>query len=210
MDQTFPGTSASRCWTRFQRAQTRAWTPAVLLGLLTGCLATANVVNEAPGDAKPSARVGRPERDNFVMPERTPPGPSSFSPEIPLTPLAGYSEDYWIALSNLDLTALRNTAHSEPEIVFAEGMALLAQGEHERAESVFVATSRQAIDINLAVASQIMLAKSLLYRRQWTTLRDLAISSSLAPADRESTAELEAWMSKPQRCLLSQSRWNSG
>jgi predicted aspartyl protease len=72
-------------------------------------------------------------------------------------------------------------------------MAMLAGGEHERAESAFVATSRQAIDLNVAVASQIMLAKSLLYRRKWTTLRDLAISSSLSPADRETTLELEKW-----------------
>ncbi|HMI49109.1 MAG TPA: aspartyl protease family protein [Gemmatimonadaceae bacterium] len=157
-------------------------------------MATANIVTEAPGDSKSSARVSRLERNYFALPpEPASPGPSSFSPETPLTPLAGYSEGYWTALSNLDLTALRNAAQSEPEIGFAEGLALLAGGEHERAEGVFVVTSRQATDVNVAVASQIMLAKSLLYRRKWTTLRDLSISSGLPFADRASTAELEKW-----------------
>ena len=76
---------------------------------------------------------------------------------------------------------------------FAEGMALLAGGSQEKAESTFVAMSRQAIDVNVAVASQIMLATTLMYEHKWTTLRDLSTSSSLGPLDRRHTSDMEQW-----------------
>lgn len=192
MDQNSFGAVGSAFWIRLHRMQ-RASTAAGLAVLLTGCFATASVPTKS-GDAKSIARDNGRETNYSALPrDPVSPGPSFFSAEKPLAPLASYSDDYWAALSDLDLTALRSAARTEPEIDFAKGITLLAGGNQQEAETVFAAVSRQAIDLNLAVAAQIMLARTLLYQRKWTTLRDLAITSSLAPADRENTADLERW-----------------
>jgi predicted aspartyl protease len=194
MDQISVGAIGSGCWIRFHHMQARACTVAGFVGLLTGCLETARVFSEAPSDAKLVVRDSGRQEDYFAPPP-TPasPGPSSFSAEKPPSPLASFSEDYWTAVAELDLTALRSTARSEPEIGFAEGIALLAAGDQEKAESTFIAMSRQAVDINVAVASQMMLATTLLYEHKWSNLRDLPISSSLGPQDRQNTSDLERW-----------------
>jgi predicted aspartyl protease len=192
MDQNSFGVVGSAFWIRLHRMQ-RASTAAGLTVLVTGCVATASVPIK-PGDAKSVTRDHGLETDYSPLPrDPASPGPSVFSSERRLTPFSSYSDDYWTALSDLDLTALRSTARTEPEIDFAKGITLLSAGDHEKAESTFTSVSRQAIDIDLAVAAQIMLARTLLYERKWTTLRDLALTSSLAPADRENTADLEKW-----------------
>ena len=192
MDQNSFGAVGSAFWIRLHHMQ-RALSAAGLAALLTGCLATARVLTEAPTDAKSAARGGLEKNYSYLPQDPASPGPSFFSAETPLTPLSSYSDAYWTALADLDLAALRNAARTEPEVGFADGIALLAGGNQEKAESAFATVSRQAIDVNLAVAAQIMLARTLLYERKWTTLRDLAITSSLAPADRENTADLEKW-----------------
>jgi predicted aspartyl protease len=193
MDQTSFAAIESGCWIRFHHMQARACTVAGLVGFLTGCLETARVFTEAPGDAKLVARDSERQKDFLDQaPGPASPDPSSFSVERPLSSLATLSEQYWTALADLDLTALRNAARSEPEIGFAEGIAMLAAGDQEKAESAFVVMSMQAIDVNVAVASQIMLARTLLYERKWATLRDLFHSSSLG-ADRSNTSDLERW-----------------
>lgn len=193
MDQTSFAAIESGCWIRFHHMQARACTVAGLVGLLTGCLETARVFTEAPDDAKLVVRDGERQKDLF---DRAPgpalPDPSSFSVERPLSSLATLSEQYWTALADLDLTALRNAARSELEIGFAEGIAALAAGDLEKAESAFVAMSMQALDGDVAVASQIMLARTLLYEHKWATLRDLCHSASLG-AERSNTSDLERW-----------------
>jgi predicted aspartyl protease len=162
--------------------------------LLTGCLETARILTESPSDAKIGVRDNGYQKD-FSLDARPPssPGPSSFVPEKPLVPLAAYSEEYWTAVVQLDMTALHGAARSDPEIGFAEGIAKLAAGAEEKAESTFVAMSRQALDVNVAVAAQMMLATTLMYEHKWTTLRDLSTSSSLGPFDRGHTSDLERW-----------------
>jgi predicted aspartyl protease len=191
MDQNSFGAVGSAFWIRLHRMQ-RASTAAGLAVLLTGCFATASVLTK-PGDAKSVTRDGLETNYSALPQDPVSPGPSFFSGEKPLTPLSSYSDDYWTALSDLNLTALHNAARTDPEIDFAKGITLLAGGNQQEAESAFAAVSRQATDIGLAVAAQIMLARTLLYERKWATLRDLAITSSLAPADRENTADLEKW-----------------
>jgi hypothetical protein len=104
-----------------------------------------------------------------------------------------YSEEYWEALAGLDVTALRKAARSNEEIALAEGMTRLMAGNPEKAEESFVAMSRQSIDLNVAVAAQIMLATTLLYEHKWTALRDLSAASTLPAVDRGNTSELENW-----------------
>jgi hypothetical protein len=106
---------------------------------------------------------------------------------------AGYSEEYWEALAGLDVATLRKAARSDEEIGLAEGMARLMAGDAAKAEDSFVAMSRQAIDINVAVAAQIMLATTLLYEHKWETLRDLSFTSTLTGTDQGNTSELEQW-----------------
>jgi predicted aspartyl protease len=131
----------------------------------------------------------------LVQPDRMPstvsPGPSVPVREPTLRP--AYSEEYWEALAGLDVTALRKAARSREEVGLAEGMARLMAGDPAKAEDSFAAMSRQSMDLNVAVASQIMLATTLLYEHKWTALRDLSAASTLAAADRGNTSELEQW-----------------
>ncbi|HTD83704.1 MAG TPA: hypothetical protein VK648_07930, partial [Gemmatimonadaceae bacterium] len=57
-----------------------------------------------------------------------------------------YSETYWTAFAELDLSTLRNAAQGDPETHFAEAMALLADGELASAETAFAAVSQQQTD----------------------------------------------------------------
>jgi hypothetical protein len=172
--------------------QARACAAVALIGLLTGCLESARVLSRAPKDVKPvvfddvveHALPGRLERSAS-------PGPSA--PVLEPTVRAVYSEEYWEALAGLDVTALRKAARSDEEIGLAEGMTRLMAGDPAKAEDFFVAMSRQAIDRNVAVAAQIMLATTLLYEHKWAELRDLSASSTLTAADRGNTSELEQW-----------------
>ena len=66
-------------------------------------------------------------------------------------------------------------------------------GDPAKAEDSFVAMSRQAIDLNVAVAAQIMLATTLLHEHKWTALRDMSAASTLSAVDRGNTSELEQW-----------------
>jgi hypothetical protein len=172
--------------------QARACAAVALIGLLTGCVESAHVLSNAPRDVKPVVFDDGLEN---VLPGRlqrsVSPGPS-----VPaLEPAAGtvYSEEYWEALAGLDVTALRKAARTDEEIGLAEGMALLMAGDPAKAEDSFIAMSRQALDLNVGVAAQIMLATTLLYEHKWTALRDLSTNSTLAAMDRENTSELEKW-----------------
>jgi predicted aspartyl protease len=104
-----------------------------------------------------------------------------------------YSETYWAAFAELDLGTLRSAAQGDPETRFAEAVGLLADGELASAEAAFAAVSQQQTDINVAVASQIMLASTLRYERKWSALRDLPLNSRFGTDDRKITRDLEHW-----------------
>ena len=192
MHQVSVGATGLESWVRFYRTQAHAWTVTSLVGLLTGCLQTASILSEDPGHAKLAARDNGFREDLSVLsPVAASPGPSSYPAER--DPPQIYFEEYWAALGELNLDVLRGLARSEPEIGFAEGIALLAAGEQEKAESTFLYASRQSADVNVAVASQIMLASTLLYEHKWTTLRDLTAGSRLVLVDRQNTSDLERW-----------------
>jgi hypothetical protein len=119
------------------------------------------------------------------------PGPSL--PVLEPTVRTVYSEEFWEALAGLDVATLRKAARSDEEIGLAEGMTRLMAGDPAKAEDSFVAMSRQSMDLNVAVAAQIMLATTLLYEHKWTALRDLSANSTLMPANSGNTSELEQW-----------------
>jgi predicted aspartyl protease len=171
--------------------QARACAVVALIGLLAGCLESARVPSQTK-DVKPVAFDDGLEN---VLPGRlrrsVSPGPSA--PTLEPSVRTVYSEEYWEALAGLDVTALRKAARSDEEIGFAEGMTRLMGGDPAGAENSFVAMSRQAIDLNVAVAAQIMLATTLLYEHKWTALRDLSAASTLMAVDRGNTSELEQW-----------------
>jgi predicted aspartyl protease len=194
MHQVSVGAMGLESWVRFYRTHGSVWTIASFAGLLTGCLQTASVLSEAPSNAR-LVVLDSGLRQDLSAPALSPvsasPGPS-LSPVERDRPQV-YFEEYWTALAELNLDVLRGLARSEPEIGFAEGVALLAAGEQEKAESAFLYASRQSTDVNVAVASQIMLATTLLYEHKWTTLRDLTASSRLVLVDRRNTSDLEQW-----------------
>ena len=119
-------------------------------------------------------------------------GAAADSAPVPSAP-AVYSETYWTAFAELDLSVLHNAAQGDPETGFAEAMAFLANGNLTSAESAFVVVRQQQADVNVAVASQVMLASTLRYERKWTQLRDLALNSHLGAEDRKLTSDQEHW-----------------
>lgn len=106
--------------------------------------------------------------------------------------MAGF-EEYWTALAEFNVPGLRRAARNELEMQFSDGVALLAAGYQERAESSFLAISRQRGDANIAVASEILLAMTLLGEQKWATLRDVTANSLLSPPDKKNAAELGRW-----------------
>lgn len=101
--------------------------------------------------------------------------------------------EYWDALADLNLRALRNSAVSDAQADFARGMLMLADGDSENAEKAFIAGSSQPADVNVGIASQIMLASTLLYEHKWAELRSFAFSSHLSPPDLEIVRGYQRW-----------------
>jgi clan AA aspartic protease (TIGR02281 family) len=172
------GGSGSASSARFDRTAAQVCTVAICAGLLTGCLESARVLNELQDDATFVIRESGSGLDVARHPltsvRRTPPGPAA----EPI-PLRADSDGYWNAIAELNLPASRVAARNEQETHFAEAFASLAAGDHEKAEIAFRAMSSQATDLNVAAASQVMLATTLLYEHKWAALRDLLTGSQL-------------------------------
>lgn len=109
------------------------------------------------------------------------------------TTSAPYSETYWDAFANVDLKTLRTSARTDPQTRFASAIDLLAGGYYDEAERMLFAVSQQVAEINVAVASRIMLASVLRYQHKWSELRDLPLTSRLPATDNTVTNDLEQW-----------------
>lgn len=144
-----------------------------------------------------------------IDPGRTGPGPRPApSPSIPEPSSAFNAAEYWDALADLNLAGLRGVASSDAQTGFARGMSLLAGGDSEGAEKAFVEGSEQRSDVNVGIASQIMLATTLLYEHKWAELRSFAYSSHLSAGDQDVIRDYQKWglafaYIEPQRVLLS-------
>ena len=142
-----------------------------------------------------------------IDPERTAPGAVSTG-SISEPSAAFHATEYWDALADLNLAGLRDAAATDAQSGFARGMALLADGDAEGAEKAFVAGSEQSSDVNVGIASQIMLATTLLYEHKWAELRSFAVNSHLSTADQDIIRDYEKWgfafaNIEPQRVSLS-------
>lgn len=140
-----------------------------------------STAGDAGVERRPSARINKP----------TPPGPAAVVPDESSAKV--YTDSYWSAVADLDLPASLKSARTEPEIRFAEAVALLAAGDYASADSAFVANAAQVADLPVAVASQTMLAIALMYQHKWTALAEVSNNSQLGPIDRQNIAGLEQW-----------------
>ena len=101
--------------------------------------------------------------------------------------------EYWDALADLNLAVLRNTADGDAQQGFARGMSLLADGDAEGAEAAFIAGGEQRSDLTVGIASQIMLATTLLYEHKWAELRSFSYSPQLGLADKDIVRDYQRW-----------------
>jgi predicted aspartyl protease len=181
---------------RFQHLPARAWTIAIVLASLV------SAESAASSGIDPDSLVVR--RDKIILPSGSvsslpseagadSSAATSATVSAPESGSPSFSDAYWSAISELDLSASRNAARSGAESSFAEAMTMLAAGELASAENAFAKLSKTATDINVAMASQILLARTLMYEHEWAKLRDMVPSSALTAVDRAATAVLEQW-----------------
>ncbi|MFL5638792.1 MAG: aspartyl protease family protein [Gemmatimonadaceae bacterium] len=168
------------------------------IGVLAGFVSLLTACVEGPGGlGRRINATAYPVPDVSLLSGRSllPPGPAlpGHDPSHDEVSSAWQSEVFWSELAELRLSGMRDAARSKAEIGFAEGIALLAAGEHEKAESAFVVARMQNADVSVAVASQMMLANTLAYQHKWMALSKLADSSRMAIADLPTTASLEHW-----------------
>jgi predicted aspartyl protease len=174
----------------------RYWIAAVPMLVLTGCLKTAPVLKQSWTEPQPVVRYSAFE--NYPLPKRGP-GPL----KLPVDSLEGpparsepaaektFSEEFWNAVADLDLSGSRQAARGELEMRFADAVALLAAGDHEKATNAFEALGDQATDLVVATGAQMMLAMTLTYQHKWAAVRDLARTSRFDIGGRQTTASLE-------------------
>jgi len=144
----------------------------------------------------------------YVAP-RTPVAPAEAAPDATSRPASSSFDPgkYWDALSELNLSALRESAAGDAQVGFARGMSMLADGDVEGAENAFIEGSGQPADINVGIASQIMLATTLLYEHKWTELRAFAYRPNVTAADKEILRDYQRWgfafaNTEPQRMSM--------
>jgi hypothetical protein len=162
-----------------------------LVALVTGCLESNGVLSTLRNDANPARRDVRVGREASALGAPSPPGPTAVLPDE--SSAKDFSDEFWSAVANLDLPGSLKSARGEPEIRFAEAIALLAAGEYGSAETAFVATGARLADLPVAVASQTMLAMALMYQHKWTALADLSNTMQLGSVDRQNVTGLERW-----------------
>src|SRR2546423_4166375 len=179
---------------------------ALLVGFLAGCAETPHdfidprqraklVIPEVAGQLdRPVGRVSPSRSTRAPGPALSAQTPGEQKPtEDSATASAAYSETFWAEVADLHLSELRYSAANDAQLRFAEGMTLLADGANEQAERAFAATSAQESDLNVAVASQMMLATTLIYEHKWEALRVLPSNPLLSIRDGETTASFERW-----------------
>jgi predicted aspartyl protease len=165
-------------------------TLATLALLLTGCLETASVVSEFQSDRlviTPVRRTSGPyaaEASTLALAPR-------FVRDAPSSSVS--SDEYWAAVADFNLAASRDAATTGPEIRFVDAIALLAAGDRDGAKTAFDGMAWQTDDLNVAAASQIMLAATLMYEHRWSQLRDLGANAEVGVATRQNIVGMGRW-----------------
>jgi clan AA aspartic protease (TIGR02281 family) len=190
MRQSSSTGSTGSIWAR--RMRFAVWAAAGLTAALTVCRETAGAQTALRSDASSVTPLSRNALDSSGEPTRRalPDSPRA-KPDESLPSV--FSDEYWSALGDLDLTAARIIARGEPEVRFADAVALLAGGDYEQATNAFTATSTQTTDLPVAMASQAMLAATLMHEHKWDVLRDLSVTLQVGSVDQPNVSELELW-----------------
>ena len=188
--------TASSHFVRLDYVSVRNWIIFALSGLLLG-------ISERAVAAQPNPEARYSSYDDSVLisgagstaATRAPTGPDPAPSPTPTAEasLAFSSAEYWDALAALNLSALRSAAAGDAQQEFARGISLLADGDAEGAETSFIAASDQRSDINVGIASQIMLATTLLYEHKWADLRSFKFSDHLSSGDKEIIGGYQRW-----------------
>ncbi len=192
MGRTSDSRTGSGNSTRFYLISAHACLVASFPGLLTGCLETSGALNALQSEVALAIAPPAPSDAAFV-------GRHAHLSRAPFHPVAeslsskAYSDAYWNAIAELNIPASREAARSGPEIRFADAIASLAAGDTEKAETAFREMSSQTTDLGVAVASQIMLSKTLMYEQKWAELRDLSTGSAFGLSDRRNSSGIEQW-----------------
>jgi clan AA aspartic protease (TIGR02281 family) len=176
-------------------------TIATLALLLTGCMETASVLNETQSDLLVIAPVRRghgPSAEEWgtfsaapTFARESSSSVNELARESPSSEIN--SDEYWAAVADFDLIASRGAATTGQEIRFVDAISLLSAGDRDRAKSAFNETAWQGEDLNVAAASQIMLAATLMYEHRWAELRDLGGNRQIGAATRQNIAGMERW-----------------
>src|SRR3954467_1067424 len=181
MRQICIGARAGERCVSLSHLHTRAWAIATLLALLTSTEASAS--RKIDRDSIFPSREKASPPFGTLQPAGSDPDSSPSAPSA--APSNLYSEAYWTAVSDLDLSEVTRTARTVQEADFARGMSLLANGDVAAAEGVFAVLGSGAGDFNVGVASQMLLAHALLYDRKWEMLRDLPANPLLRSQDKK-------------------------
>ena len=191
------GAAESKHLLLFDYVDVRNWIIFAISGLLLGvteiaaAAQTQREVHFSSYDDSLVAGGGGP----YVAP-RIPTDPADAASVTPTTREASpvfTGAEYWDALADLNLSLLRNAADGDAQQGFARGMSLLADGDAEAAENAFIAGSEQRSDLTVGIASQIMLATTLLYEHKWAELRSFLYSPQLSAADKDIVRDYQRW-----------------
>jgi Aspartyl protease len=147
----------------FPNLPRRVCAAAGLIVLLGACFETAGAPN-----------LGYARRDLMA------PVPSSVA--LDPAPTGEYSDAFWDAVADLDLSTSRQVARSASETGFADGVAALIAGDEQRAETAFSVMMTERSDPTVAAAAQLMFAATLLYEHKWAALSAFTESARVDPA----------------------------
>jgi hypothetical protein len=172
MRSTARGTALSTL--RFYGLPRRVCAAAALMVLLGGCFETAGVLNLAEAQR------------NLVAPL-----PSSGDAHAVASP--EYSEAFWDAVADLDLSTSHRVARTGSEMRFADGVAALIAGDEQKAETAFSEMIAERSDPTVAAAAHLMLVATLLYEHKWSALSAFTEASQGRIADVPNISGLEKW-----------------
>ncbi|HEX2693584.1 MAG TPA: retropepsin-like aspartic protease [Gemmatimonadaceae bacterium] len=152
----------------------RVCAAAALTVLLEGCFETAGVLSLADAQR------------NFVAPV-----PSSRA--IDPGSSGDYSDAFWNAVADLDLSTSRQVARTGSERRFVDGVAALIAGDERMAEMAFSEMVTERSDPTVAAAAQLMFAATLLYEHKWSALSEFTEATQRGDADLPGVSGMEKW-----------------
>jgi hypothetical protein len=104
-----------------------------------------------------------------------------------------YSDAFWNAVADLDLSTSRQAARTGSEMRFVDGVAALIAGDEQKAETTFSEMVDERSDPTVAAAAQLMFAATLLYEHKWSALSAFSESTQRTDTDLPGVSGMEKW-----------------